>query len=394
MEMEIQRVVHGDDMILGEKFPQERREALRQELLKQQEDEPDHEWAVRKYVLDKQLAEEEARIPQAERDFRDMNPDGFWEMEFTIHGIRYLPRYHKELTAIRNGSTFRIAKVVSQGLLTSDPVYIGKVLYSLRHPRAVAKSQERLLRELSVLGADGQVHNLFENLVIHSPEMFIQVSLQALAFLQRYPEIPVHVVQHEQLLTNPKAEIDKIAEFVGVGDYSKAYSVVKPQLDRSSKHEPVDDPLFEDAEFIYSRMLEIAELLNATPGGNRHAVRRQRKLAIPVIEDVFEVMRDRSRPYHRKNRQWLCYRAKSPVSEIFCQGCTLHKHVRDELKRRSERTPSQFGITKHWSQEPCLFECGMDVDRKEPYLTIEESIQHNFWIEEPQPAANEVTTDG
>ena len=52
---------------------------------------------------------------------------------------------------------------------------------------------------------------------------------------------------------------------------------------------------------------------------------------------------------------------------------------------REHSESSTGNLARHWSKEPCLFECGLDLDRKESYLTVEESIENNFWKEDDVP---------
>jgi hypothetical protein len=66
-----------------------------------------------------------------------------------------------------------------------------------------------------------------------------------------------------------------------------------------------------------------------------------------------------------------------------CKACYGDPVAASNFRKHSE---SMVGnLAHHWSKEPCLFECGMDLDREEPYLTIEESIENNWWRELPVP---------
>ena len=389
VNMKIQQVVHGDDAIIGEEFPQENRKKMREMMLEQQEGEPDHQWQIRRYHMEKHMAEEEKRMSKEEREFRDMNPDGFWEMAFTCVGItpyqtmgngpaQYSPQLQELLDEVENGA-FRVVKVVSQGLAPSNPKYIGKIIYSIRHPRAVAKSQERLVRGFDYTDPQtGEVKNCFHNIVIHTPEMFIQVTTQAARFLLANPRIPVRFFHFEDLVSKPKEVIDDIAEFVGQGDYSKAYDVVKPKLNRS-KHENVHNELWEDAEFVYEHFCKAAEIINECPSDHWATVRKYRKKAAPELMKILEYMSNPKINTHRQKRNWRCFRAKHIVTENMCKACYERTSTAKNFLLHSESIPGE--IAKHWTEEPCLFECGMDLDREEPYLTIEESIENNWWKE-------------
>jgi len=393
VNMDIQRAVHGEEVILGSKFPQENRQKMRLQMTDRQDGEPDHLWQVRRYLTDKQVQAEDAKMPVNERQFRDMNPEGFWEMNFTVTGISpymvrrgasalFSPHLQGLLDEVENGA-FRIVKVVSQGLMPSNPRYIGKIIYTIRHPRAVAKSQERLVRGFNYRDENGDLHNAFEDMVIHTPEMFIHVTTMAASFLLSYLTIPIRFYHFEDLVAKPCEVIDDMGEFVGVGDYTKAYDIVQPRLNRS-KHEDVESPLWDDAEFVYARFCEAADVINEYKGDNANAVRKRRKMAESALKSILEYMADPKRQSNREKRSWLCYRAKHQVTEAMCRECVKGGEVARNFKTHSETTESHFGVTKHWSEEPCLFECGMDLDRNpDDYLTIEESIRNNSWHDVP-----------
>ena len=376
--MDIQREAHGEKAICGERFPQETKKRVRDEMLAKDEGEATAQWRCRKYLMKKQMEAEEKSKPEHERNFHDMNPDGFWEMAFSVQGIIYNPQFKDLLAGVRKGD-FKVVKVVSQGLMASDPAYLGKVLYSIRHPRAVAKSQERLVRGFNFQAEDGTVHNAFEDMVIHTPEMYIAVTLQAAQFLLMHHAVPVRFHHFEELIADPLAVLQDMQEFVGCGDYSKAEGVVKPKLNRS-QHEDVESSLWEDAEFVYEHFCNAAEIINGYMGDHHAKVRAVRRKAAPELLKVINYLSDPRRNFNREKRQWPCYRAKQGVNESVCRECALGTETMRNFKAHSENTPSQHGVTKNWSEEPCLWECGMDLDR-ETHLTIEGSIANNSWAE-------------
>lgn len=366
--MEIIRLIYGEDMILGTKFPQEARKEHIETILRELEEEGDiANYQLRKYLVERNLAAQEAQLTEEERDFKDMNPDGFWEMAFTVKGVRYAPALRNIFDALRSGKK-RFCKVVSQGLMASDTTYIDKVIYTIRHPRAVAKSQERLIRGFQYIDPNtGKSKNAFGDMVIHTPEMFIKVTTQASRFFLNNPDIPVMFYHFEDLIENPKEVIDRIVEFVGFGDPSKAYDAVKPKLNRS-KHEDVESNLWEDAEFVYTAFSEAACLVNS---GNREA-------ANEIFQEIVDYIADPKREVNKDTRNWMCPRSKNVATYRICQMCQKSANSRKNMKETAEKL-YRPGV-KHWSQEPCLFECGMDPDREE-YVTVEDSIKNNFWLE-------------
>jgi sulfotransferase family protein len=335
--MDIQRVVHGDEKILGNKFPQEKRNKLKE----QQKNEPDHLYKIRSYIQQKQ-----AKI--IDDGTKDMNPEGFWEMAFTVQGVIYRPQFRQILQEVLDGKKY-ICKVVSQGLWASDPQYIGRIIYMVRHPRAVAKSQERLKRMFENPRLNGEEQKF------HSPEMYIQVTAQAARFFQMFPKIPTLFLHYEDLLKNPQQQLERMQEFAG-GDYSKAKDVVQQKLNRS-KHEEIDCSLWEDAEKVYDLFCK------------------------EEYQKIIDYIEDPKCQINREKRSWPCYRGKQTVNENICKSCLNDSNTRNNMKKYSET--SEGNIAKHWSEEPCLFECGMNVDR-EDYLTIDESIAKNFWNDDIQ----------
>jgi len=380
VNMDIQRVAHGDDAILGEKFPQESRKKAREEMLARIPEEFDHEFQVRRFLLSKELAQHETRQDPEKQKYVDMNPEGFWECAFSVQGIIYRPQFRGVLHKVRNGE-FKVVKVVSQGLLASDPAYIGQVIYMIRHPRAVAKSQERLTRGFNWTDDDGNVHNAFEDMKIHTPEMYIEVTVKAAQWFLTNPRIPVMFVHFEELVSDPKTQIDRMSEFVGCGDYKKACDVVQPKLNRS-KPEDVENVLWEDAEFVYEQLSKAAASIDAGEG---------RSKANRCFKKIIRYFQDPRRAFNREKRNWRCYRSKHVVTENMCKACYGDPVAAGNFRKHSESADG--AVARHWSKEPCLFECGMDLDREGPYLTIEESIENNFWADLPQPEVSPGTPE-
>jgi len=383
--MDIQGKAHGYEVIMGEKFPQENRRKAKEEMLEKMEGEKPHLYRVRKYLMEKEFLNQSLREPKGNREkYKDMNPEGFWECAFSVQGIIYRPQFRKVLSEVRRGD-FKVVKVVSQGLMMSDPIYIGKIIYMMRHPRAVAKSQERLTRGFNWTDDNGEVHNAFENMKIHTPEMYISVTCQAANWFLTNPRVPVLFINFEDLVSEPKEQVDKMSEFVGRGDYKSAYDVVQPKLNRS-KHEDVPNSLWEDAEFVYEQFTAAAESINAGEG---------RRKANKHFREIVEYFQDPRRAFNREKSNWRCYRSKHMVNANMCRACYNDPVAAANFKRHSESTEGK--VANPWQEEPCVWECGMDLDREEPYLTIEESIENNWWKDVPDapapPEAEPVTVE-
>lgn len=338
--MQILRASLGEDAIFGAKFPQERHQ---EEVQKRLPRETDAQHAYRMYALS---LEPKPDLSSS----KDLNPDGFWECPFTTRGVFYRPDMEgtlNELLAARDG---RVCKIVSQGLACSDPRFVDRVILLARHPREVAKSQERLKRELKFKFPDGNVRDLFEGHTIHSPEMFIEVTLAALRWLSAHPEIPVLVVRHEELLADPFGIVRRVSEFVGRGSeesWASGAAEVKQSLHRSH---PEDKPsrLWDDAERVYDLLLRLDY------AGARAFVE------------------DRTREVHKENRRWMCVRSEQLAVAALCRSCRTTA-LRDQLRAQAEKA----GVP--WRERPCAYEVAYGPE--DSLISMEQSIAKNSWME-------------
>lgn len=340
--MDLMRVALGEDRILGKKFPQE--EQI-EEIREQGEEETDEQYAVRMYVFKKTRDEEKIMADLAES--KDMNPNGFWEMLYTVQGCHYRFFDSDRLEKILTEETPSVCKIVSQGLVGTDPRYITKMIYMIRHPRAVAKSQERLKRQYP-FSEDGKFIVNGEEVKIHTPEMYINVTAMASRYLNKYKDIPVLYVFFDDLITKPQETLAKVKEFLGEGDFEKAAAQIEPKLNRSEP-ENIDSPFWEDAEFVYDHFIN------------------------QDFEAIKEYLMEPTRMIHRKNKKWLCVRMMSPKVEDECLHCMNSETVRRNYQKTAE------GKKIDWRNEPCIFECAHIVDK--PKKTIQDSIRYNHWLD-------------
>jgi hypothetical protein len=367
--MDIHRAIYGDDNIIGSKFPQEERQTTITDLM-----ESGLNKQVAEYVYKKKLKFD--KLQGIDNSYKDMNPNGFWECPFSVQGIVYRWRNRELIEKVKKRET--ILKVVSQGLLASDPQYIDKIVYMVRHPRSVAKSQEKLKRRMKV----DKVYDLYKDaehrdddgniiskeLTIHSPQMFIDVTKQAMRFFITFPEVPVLFINFDDLMADPKYWISTIYDFNAMGgDLEAGFEIVDRKLDRS-KHQEIENLLWEDAEFVYNKLNEFI------------AMKKEKINHLHILEDALEVLEDPKREINKKKRLWTCHRAKVTANAEVCRQCREDVYYRYNMKQRSIEidTAGSSSLADSWNQEPCLFECGMDVNCENP-ITIEESIKNNFW---------------
>lgn len=329
--MLILKALFGEDRIIGKQFPRLEIEQGKEEL--------DEQFLCRKYLFE--------RNKEHKEKMKDLNPDGFWECLYTVKGVRW--RFRDEmLDEITKDKNKYFCKIVSQGLLSSNPHYINKIIYMVRHPKAVAKSQERLRRQIPFRHNNRHV-NVSDFFKVHSPEMFIKVSVMASHWIVANPK-PICIVHFEDLLKHPKRAIQMICEFLGEGEPEKAYKVVKPKYNRS-KPEDVKSDLWDSAQVVYEF------------------------LGQGKFKEVLEYVDNPQLPINRQSRTWNCPRSGTKTNEEKCEKCLKNKTYRKGLKKKAEMRKIE------WQKEPCFFECGFDLDRDE-YISIAESIKNNWWIDE------------
>ena len=305
----ILREVVGAEKFHGAKWPQDAKVAR----FKKTADEVD------RYIRDKQEPGWDSE------NYKDLNPNGFWECQWTVRGVQ---RYDQRPGPLEG------AKVVSQGLAQSNPEAISRVVYMVRDPRAVAKSQERLKRQWAEMGT------------VHSPEMYIKVHTAAAAWIMQHkPDL--RVVEFDDLLEDPVAVLSGLDDWTSEagfpGRFADQATEIRQRLRRSADHETpkqseVDDA-WEDAEEIY-------QLLQ---GGDFAGI----------------VGRDRKKP--DPHRRYFCTRLGTQVPVAVCKYCKNDKTTRDNFRKTAEQRQIR------WRQEPCIYEC------KTQGKTIKESIAANHW---------------
>jgi hypothetical protein len=337
----------GEDRILGDKFPQER---ARSEFAQRRDGETESQYTFRLYA-DSLLHPHD---DEATGRSRDLNPNGFWECPFTVRGVRFSVGMESKLKDLESEVVVgapreTICKVVSQGLAQSDPRYISKIIFMVRDPRSVARSQERLRREMKFRTEDGQEHDLYEGQVVHTPRMFIDVTIGAMLWMDNHPDVPVLFVRYDDLVAQPQEPLRKVAEFLGDGDWEAAIHEIDPKLKRSYPQE-VKSNLWGDAEFIYKALLDMD------------------------VTAVRGFLKDPRRMSSREARSWPCLRCEAPMVEPHCLQCKANNNgFRDSLISFAD----ERGIP--WRERPCAFETAFDLDN--PLISIEESIDQNFWDE-------------
>ena len=315
----------GLDRIVGYKWPHDQRRLM-------EEEQYGHVPEAMEYIRKLKANEDDQRVEHT----TDMNPSGFWEHgSYTMKGMRRTPPTIGHISTIKPNS---FIKIVSQGIAKTEVGLISKVVYMNRHPRAVAKSQEKLNR-------GPRVKN---NGVVHTPAMYNQVHWLAAEWFLMNPEVEVMVVDSDAMLNAPALWFHQIGEFIGV-NLMDSVKLIDPKLNRS-KHEDVDSPLWADAEMTWT-------LVNDAAWGS-----------------VAEYYGSEIRETAIESLNWPCARRGMDVSDIMCQRCTNDPRVMYGFRNGAENQ----GID--WRNEPCLYECGLNprVGTYTP-ISIDQSISKNHW---------------
>ena len=329
----------GEERIYGEKFPQEKQMEY---LEKQHPEEEDHRFQCRQYLNRDSIA-------RTKEDFKkscDMNPNGFWESPYAVQGVFYRFQDRLKLEQWEYEDKPTICKIVGRGLWQSDPQYIDKIVYMIRHPRDIAKSQERLKRGLpEFIDNEGNNHKLEDEITIHTPKMYIQVTQAVCAWLVEYPFIPMLHVYYDELVERPENVFKEIQEFLEEGDFKKAIKSINPRL-RRSKAEDIKNTLWGVAEAIYLMFLE------------------------EDYQGVLDYLEDTPLDVDEGEARFPCTRTGQSVNSNECKSCKSPTSITSELVKRAEDS------NINWRAEPCMYDCGFGPG---PYITITESIKNNSW---------------
>lgn len=345
--MQIMREALGPDRIIGDRFPFEKGAEQERE---RKDGENDTEYEMRLYTIDLERPNAEAEAAET----KDMNPGGFWECIHTSRGLvrRPGPDHRAEAVEILNAKKPKVVKVVSQGLAGSDPDLISKVVLMMRNPRSVAKSQERLKRDLVFWNEKGQKLDLFSGLKVHSPKMFIRVTWDLAYWLTENEDVDILPVLFDDLLQSPAETLANVQRFLGEGDFKAAAKIVNPRLNRSMPEEQ-PSALWPEAEYVYERLKQLD------------------------FADIIRYMSDPARQYNIENSGWMCPRMGEVTVAAHCKKCLTDAKFRHNLRAHAEKHE------RDWKNAPCAYECAYAVDQ--PLKTIDESIADNHWLEKIEP---------
>lgn len=344
LTMSIFKDALGEDKMYGSKFP-----SLKhiEDSIQNTKDEEKKRYL--EYVF-------ETKDVDRNKKMVDMNPNGFWEDgRFSVKGLSYSANTRDIINEIKNTEDTKFCKIVTSGLLNTDPELISTIVYLIRDPYEVAKSQEKLTRNGTYVDDTGKTINIFEDMVVNTPVMFIESVIQWATFVTLNPDIPIVYLKHNDLLTKPKDALKSIYEelrSLGLVSHSrrkfnKASKQVDTSLYRSKVMEREPVGLWEEAYNVYHMLL----------GNNPFA--------------VLQYVKNPKLQFNRQRNSWVCTRFRGTVSEATCKGCKAGGDFQRQLKDIGESRGAK------WKEEPCAYDVAYDLDNS--HISIEESTKNNFW---------------
>ena len=332
----------GEERLIGEKFPQENKK------VQKSENESDEHFQIRKYNFYKLNPDFDKEL----EEIKKLNPLGFYEHPFvTVKGLNYDPLKNNVIKRINNSNEKLFLKIESRGIINTNPIYIDKVIYMLRNPHQVAKSQERMSRDFKYKMIDNSEIDLFsDDKNFNSPELFIQSQINFANWVLDNDFENYIIIEYDELIQNKNETLNNIQNFLNEGDFSKSENIINPRFKRSNKFDnekSEDKELWKDAEKAYQLVYE-----------NK-------------LKELIDYFENKKLEFNKKNQNWLCPRFGEYVNYKTCQNCKNNKEFRESLKEHANKK----GID--WENEPCAFECGYDENNKP--ISIKKSIENNFW---------------
>ena len=353
--MQIMIAALGVDRIIGEANPFEKRQA---EKAKRDKNFRARLNDCQRYATDRQEADakkDEEGQSRRERA-RRLNPLGFYESPFCVGGIRWLPGMVEELeedldAMVSTVNDEKVVKVVAQGLAMSDPHHVSKIVYMVRNPRAVAVSQEKLLRgdmfdESVAPKVDGK------KALVRSVQMFNRATVAAALWIVKNNK-PILMVEYNDLIDNLAKPLSERQEFIGEGDFLvEGAGAIRSEL-RRSKLATDTGPAWDFADAIFER-LQVGDFAGIVELAEE---RKKEIKASPFIP-----------------KKWHCFRVGGQVNETICALChdQTHPTALNFINNATGR-----GID--WENEPCLYECGVNSETDQ--MSIKDSAGPlNHWV--------------
>lgn len=329
----------GENRLIGYKFPMQ---FQRNQWEVKRENETTDEYNIRMYIDSVMNPDIKNVIAKS----IELNPNGFFEHHnFSVKGLNYNFDTIPIIKDFQNSHDKKFAKIVSQGLNQTCPEYIDRVIYMLRSPDDVAKSQENLMRNGNYKLSNGKEIDIFENTKINDPSMFINVTVLAARFFIENPTIPVTFVKYNELVEKPysamQTVIEEFLDEVIIGQHP-----VNVKLRRSESEKNDIDPLFQEAYKVYELFCE------------------------KKFNEVIEYGELKYTELQKRQKSWFCLRTQQLMNQKHCENCFTNYSFKDQLKKHA----SKMGIK--WRQMPCAYECAY---KEGEHKTIAESIERNHW---------------
>lgn len=327
----------GEERVFGVKFPQQHQV---DHLDKPYDGESSELFELRHYA---NLGLEDTIRKNFEKS-KNMNPTGFWESPYVVSGLYYRWGDRRNIEKWLSETTPTFCKIVARGLWQTDPSFVDKIAYMIRHPRAIAKSQERLDRSLPIVQAeDGSDIDLADMLTVNTPELYVDTTIAVAAWLSENPDIPLLLVEYDDLVESPEATLRRVGEFFGE-PLEKGAGLVNRKLRRSEPTE-YKHVLWSLAQRIYELFIE------------------------GKYDDIVKLAEEHHADIYGSRGRFYCFRRDLMTTHQECAACISGGALEEFRKTASER-----GVA--WGAEPCAYECGMGP---KPHISVRDSIKNNFW---------------
>jgi len=184
-----------------------------------------------------------------------------------------------------------------------------------------------------------------EDMKVHTPQMFVQVTyLAAKWLLDSGYDRPMLMLDFDDVLADPDVWFGKLWEFLGEGDFSG-----HPVEKRLKRSEPAayDHELWEAADQMYIWLKE------------------------QKYTEIVEYFEAHELEFRRENLWVQCTRLDQRMAANECRNCQQDLTCRTNFRKQADRNNID------WMVEPCIYDCIYNPDAD--HVTVQESIENNHW---------------
>jgi hypothetical protein len=191
---------------------------------------------------------------------RDANPHGFYESRLR-RGVFFATNPDPKTGAYipSDATTHHALKVFIPGVVRSERAYLHRVVATMRHWRAFARSLHALQQsEEDWYRAHPEDGLTGEQMVEKIRRRRSRLPAPIEWFLENYELVrdfavrryPINFTTYDRLLDEPDATVRRVFDWIGVGDPEAALKAIEPELKRSDSRPPVASEAVVDSEHI------------------------------------------------------------------------------------------------------------------------------------------------